>query len=94
MKAVSNLRPAAWAGVITVALGMQTALAEPLVYVPLGGEGKIVVIDAAKDEIVGTISRVTARAGSGRPEDYCDVAREPGLHRSPHGRADRSGQGR
>ncbi len=52
MKTVSILRPATWVGVITLVLGMQAALAEPLVYVPLGGEGKIVVVDAAKDEIV------------------------------------------
>ena len=31
MKTVSIFRPAAWAGVISLVLGMQTALAEPLV---------------------------------------------------------------
>ncbi len=69
MKTVSMLRPAAWAGVIPLVLGMQTALAEPLVYVPLGGEGKIVVIDAAKDEIVDTISGVRAVHGLARTPD-------------------------
>jgi len=39
MKTVSILRPATWVGVIPLVLGMQTALAEALVYVPLGGEG-------------------------------------------------------
>ncbi len=42
---------------------MQTALVEPLVYVPLGGEGKIVVVDAATDEIVDTKS-IGSEAGS------------------------------
>ncbi len=69
MKSVSILRPAAWAGVIPLVLAMQTALAEPLVYVPLGGEGKILVVDAAKDEIVGTISGVTAVHGLARTPD-------------------------
>ncbi len=35
MKTVSILRSAVWAGLITLVLGMQAALAEPLVYVPL-----------------------------------------------------------
>jgi len=69
MKTVSILRPATWVGVITLVLGMQAALAEPLVYVPLGGEGKIVVVDAAKDEIVDTISGVTAVHGLARSPD-------------------------
>ena len=69
MKAISILRAAAWAGLVTLVLGTQTALAEPLVYVPLGGEGKIVVVDAAKDEIVDTISGVTAVHGLARTPD-------------------------
>ena len=69
MKTVSILRLAAWAGPVILALGTQAALAEPLVYVPLGGEGKIVVVDAAKDEIVDTISGVTAVHGlAGTPD--------------------------
>ncbi len=63
MKLVSILRPATWVGVITLVLGLQAALAEPLVYVPLGGEGKIVVVDAATDDIVDTIS-IRSEAGS------------------------------
>ena len=69
MKTVSILRPATWVGVITLVLGMQAALAEPLVYVPLGGEVKIVVVDAAKDEIVDTISGVMAVHGLARSPD-------------------------
>lgn len=69
MKPVSILRAVAWAGLVTLVLGMQTALAEPLVYIPLGGEGKIVVVDAAKDEIVDTISGVTAVHGLARTPD-------------------------
>ena len=41
MNAVSILGAAAWAGLVTLVLGMQTTLAEPLVYVPLGGEGTV-----------------------------------------------------
>ncbi|GBE42678.1 cytochrome D1 heme domain protein [bacterium BMS3Bbin10] len=69
MKTASILRPAAWAGLIALGLGTQAALAEPLVYVPLGGEGKIIVADAAKDEIVNTISGVTAVHGLARTPD-------------------------
>lgn len=69
MNAVSILRTAAWAGLIPFVLGLQTALAGPLVYVPLGGEGKIVVVDATKDEIVDTISGVEAVHGlAGTPD--------------------------
>ena len=84
MKIVSILRPAAWAGVISLVLGMQTGLAEPLVYVPLGGQGKIVVVDAARDEIVDTIHGVTAVHGlAGTPDGRFLIAgsyeeREPG----------------
>lgn len=52
MKAVSISQVAAWATLVSLVWGMQTARAEPLVYVPLGGEGRIVVVDAAKDEVV------------------------------------------
>jgi DNA-binding beta-propeller fold protein YncE len=54
---------------------MQTAFAEPLVYVPLGGAGKIVVVDATADEIVGTISGVTAVHGlAGTPDGQLLIA--------------------
>ncbi len=69
IKTVSIPRPAAWAGVIPLVLGVQTALGEPLVYVPLGGQGKIVVVDAARDEIVDTISGVTSVHGLARTPD-------------------------
>lgn len=63
------LRPAAYAGVVTVLLGMQPAGAEPFMYVPLGGDGKIVVIDAAQDKIVDTIDGVPAVHGlAGTPD--------------------------
>jgi YVTN family beta-propeller protein len=43
--------------------------------VPLGGEGKIVVVDAAKDEIVDTISGVTAVHGlAGTPDGQFLIA--------------------
>lgn len=60
---------AAWTGLITLVLGAQAAFAEPLVYVPLGGENKIVAVDAAKDEIVDTISGPVAVHGlAGTPD--------------------------
>ena len=75
MNIVSILRATAWAGLVTLALGMQTALAEPLVYVPLGGAGKIVVVDAATDEIVGTIGGLPAVHGlAGTPDGRFLVA--------------------
>lgn len=42
---------------------VQTAQAAPLVYVPLGGDDKIVVVDASTDKIVATISGVEAVHG-------------------------------
>lgn len=69
MKSISIIRPAAWAGLVTLVLGMHTAFAEPLVYVPLGGAGRILVIDAATDEIVDTISGVAAVHGLAKTPD-------------------------
>jgi YVTN family beta-propeller protein len=74
----------AYAGMVTVLLGMQPALAEPFMYVPLGGEGKIVVIDAAQDKIVDTINGLAAVHGlAGTPDGRFLIAgsfeaREPG----------------
>jgi hypothetical protein len=43
MKAITILRTTPWTGLLMpLVLGAQTALAEPIVYVPLGGENKIV----------------------------------------------------
>jgi YVTN family beta-propeller protein len=69
MKVKSIPHVAAWAGLVTLVLGIQTAIAAPLVYVPLGGEGKVVVIDSAKDEVVGTIGGLVAVHGlAGTPD--------------------------
>lgn len=69
MNIISISRAAAWTGLMALALGAQTALAEPLVYVPLGGENKIVAVDAAKDEIVDTITGLAAVHGlAGTPD--------------------------
>ena len=69
MNAISIFRVAAWTGLMTLALGAQAAVAGPLVYVPLGGENKIVVVDAAKDKIVGTINGLAAVHGlAGTPD--------------------------
>jgi DNA-binding beta-propeller fold protein YncE len=54
---------------------MQAALAAPLVYVPLGGAGKILVVDAANDKIVGTIGGVAAVHGlAGTPDGQFLIA--------------------
>lgn len=69
MKTVSIFRAAAWAGLITLVLGMQTARAEPLVYVPLGSDGKIVVVDAGQDKVVDKIEGLPAVHGlAGTPD--------------------------
>ncbi len=69
MNPVSILRPAISAGVLALVLGMGAAVAAPLVYVPLGGKDRIVVVDAAKDQIVATIDGITAVHGLARTPD-------------------------
>ncbi len=84
VKAAKVLRPVAYAGMVTVLFGMQPVFAEPLMYIPLGGEGKIVVVDVAQDKVVDTISGVAAVHGlAGTPDGRFLVAgsfekREPG----------------
>lgn len=63
MTTLSGLRPTIWAGLFALVLGMPAVVAgplaaKPLVYVPLGAQGKIVIVDAATDKIVGTIGGV------------------------------------
>ncbi len=54
---------------VAVLLGTQPAVAEPLMYVPLGGEGTIVVVDTAQDKIVATINGVpTVHGLAGTPD--------------------------
>ncbi len=69
MKTRSIFRTTAWAGALTFAFGLQAVLAQPLVYIPLGGEGKIVVVDASQDKIVDTFGGVTAVHGLARTPD-------------------------
>lgn len=69
MTILSILRSTTLAGVIALGLGMQAAIAEPLVYVPLGDAGKIVIIDAATDKITDTIGGVTAVHGLAKTPD-------------------------
>jgi len=69
MTILSILRSTALAGAITLGLGMQAANAEPLVYVPLGDAGKIVVVDAATDKIVDTIGGLAAIHGLAKTPD-------------------------
>jgi YVTN family beta-propeller protein len=63
------LRTTALAGVVALSAGMQTAFAEPLVYVPMGSLGKILVVDAATDKIVNTIKGVAAIHGLAETPD-------------------------
>ena len=58
MKPIALIRFTALAGLFAILLGSQTALAKPFMYVPLGDEGKIVVIDTAQDKVVDTIDGV------------------------------------
>jgi YVTN family beta-propeller protein len=60
---------------VTVLLGMQPAFAEPFMYVPLGGEGKIVVVDTAQDKIVDMIDGLPAVHGlAGTPDGRLLIA--------------------
>ncbi len=69
MRTVSIFKAATWAGLLTLGLGLTSAIAEPLVYVPLGDEGQIAVIDAARDKIVDTIFGLPAVHGlAGTPD--------------------------
>lgn len=69
MKARRVLQPAVLAGMVTVLLGMHPVIAEPFMYIPLGGEGKIVVVDTAQDKIVATINGLAAVHGlAGTPD--------------------------
>jgi len=63
------LRTTALAGALAVSAGMSAAFAEPLVYVPMGSLGKILVVDAATDKIVNTINGVPAIHGLAETPD-------------------------
>ena len=69
MRPVKILRTLTWIGLVGFLLGTVPVRAEPLVYVPLGGEGKIVVVDAATDEIINTMDGVPAVHGLAKPPD-------------------------
>jgi len=68
-KSLPLLHSTALAGMLTVVLGMSAAYAEPLVYVPLGSDGKILAIDVATDKIVNTIGGVSAVHGLAETPD-------------------------
>jgi DNA-binding beta-propeller fold protein YncE len=75
MKTPITLRTAAWAGLFALTAGLQTARAEPFVYVPMGSDNKIVVVDAATDRIVNSIGGVTSVHGlAGTPDGQFLVA--------------------
>ena len=80
----SILRTTVLASALTAGLGMQAAFSEPLIYVPMGDEGKILVVDGATDKIVNTIGGVAAIHGLAKTPDGRFLvagsfeAREPG----------------
>ncbi len=84
LRATSFLRATVLASALTVGLGMQATFSEPLIYVPMGDEGKILVVDAATDKIVNTIGGVPAIHGLAKTPDGRFLvagsldAREPG----------------
>ncbi len=84
LRATSFPRTTLLASILTVGLGMQAAFSEPLIYVPMGDEGKILVVDAATDKIVNTIGGVAAIHGLAKTPDGRFLvagsfeAREPG----------------
>ena len=92
MKAETVFRPAVWAGMAAILLGMQPAFAEPVMYVPLGGEDKIVVVDTGQDKVVDAIEGVAAVHGlAGTPDGRFLVAgsfeeREAKTHSTPPAR--------
>tara|TARA_R110002095_G_scaffold130747_3_gene113577 strand:+ start:71250 stop:72368 length:1119 start_codon:yes stop_codon:yes gene_type:complete len=69
MATATMFRPFAWAALVVLLTGMQTAHAAPLVYVPLGSDDKIVIVDAATDKIVDTIGGVEAVHGLAKSPD-------------------------
>ncbi len=69
MKAILKFLVAVWIGSNLLLLVSQPLRAEPLVYVPLGSESKIAVIDAATDQIIGFINGLEAVHGlAGTPD--------------------------
>jgi YVTN family beta-propeller protein len=69
VRTILNFLATAWivSGILLV--GARSLRAEPFVYVPLGSESKIAVIDAAKDQIIGIIDGLQAVHGlAGTPD--------------------------
>lgn len=69
MKLSSVLRPLLLVGLVTLPLTIQSARAEPSMFVPLGNDDRIVVIDTASDRVVSEIAGVTAVHGLARTPD-------------------------
>ncbi len=69
MNIATILRYVSFAGAVTLLIAAQPTRAEPLMFVPLGSEDRIIAIDAATDQIVDSISGVTAVHGlAGTPD--------------------------
>jgi len=65
----SFLPPAALAGILILPLGVSFALAQKLVYVPMGDLDEILIIDTATDAIIGKISDVPTVHGLAETPD-------------------------
>ncbi len=75
MKNRTLVRLFSWTVLALLLAGMQTAHAAMLVYVPLGSDDKIVVIDAATDKVINTITGVEAVHGlAGSPDGQLLIA--------------------
>ena len=75
MKAPLILRTATLAGLFALTAGLQTARAEPFIYIPMGSENKILVVDAATDKIVGSFGGITSVHGlAGTPDGQFLIA--------------------
>jgi len=69
MKVISMFQVLVLAGLLVLAVGARTAHAGPLVYVPLGEEGRIAVVDATTDKTVGEIVDVPSVHGLAETPD-------------------------
>lgn len=69
MSLFSMSRVPVLAGLLVLVAAAQTAHAGPFVYVPLGDEGKIVIVDGATDKIIGEIGDVPSVHGLAETPD-------------------------
>lgn len=86
-------RPAAWVALAASVFVSFPAQAEPLMYIPLGGNDRIVIVDTATDKVVDSINGIAAVHGlAGTPDgrfliagSYAERAEDGGLPAKPAG---------